>query len=85
MDVLDETGEVEVPTASRIERGATAGRLDELADLLAGAAPGKLAIVAVDEVAAAGAVEALVEVAEALGAPVPPNAYPRAFSRESAL
>jgi benzoylformate decarboxylase len=47
-----------------------AGRLDELAELLTALPPGKLGIVAGDEVSYSGAVPALVAVAEALGAPV---------------
>lgn len=72
MDVLDEEGEVEVPAPSRLERGAVAGGLEELAGLLAEAAPDGLALVVGDEVAAGGAA-ALAEVvalAESLGAPV---------------
>jgi benzoylformate decarboxylase len=53
-----------------IERGVAAGRLDELADLLASTPIGKLGIVAGDEVSASGAVAQLVALAEALGAPV---------------
>ena len=39
MDVLDETGDVDVPPRSHVEQGAVAGGLDELAGLLAEAAP----------------------------------------------
>ena len=70
MDMLEAEGEVEVPAPSRIERAAVAPRLDELADLLVSTPVGRLGIVAGDEIAASGAIDALVAVAEALGAPV---------------
>jgi benzoylformate decarboxylase len=67
MDLLDEEGDAPVPAPSRIERSPApeARVLDELATRLESAE--RLAIVAGDEVAAAGAVPALVAVAEALG------------------
>jgi benzoylformate decarboxylase len=69
MDHLD--AEVDEPPApSRIERAAVAGGLEELADLLTSAPVGEVAVVVGDEVAAAGAVPAAVDLAEALGAPV---------------
>jgi benzoylformate decarboxylase len=70
MDVLEESGDVEVPPRSHFDRGAVAGGLDELAGLLADAAPDGVAIVVGDEVAAGGAVSEIVALAEALGARV---------------
>lgn len=70
MDVLDEAGDVPVPRPSRIERAAVAGPVEELATRLLLGEPGRVALVAADDVAAADAVPALVEVAELLGAPV---------------
>jgi benzoylformate decarboxylase len=70
MDILDRRGDVEVPAVSTIERGATGGGLDELAERLASAPVGRVAIVVGDEVSAAGAVPDVVALAEALGAPV---------------
>ena len=70
MDVLDETGDVEVPPRSRILSAPVAGGLDELAALLAEAAPDRLAIVVGDGVAAGGALAEAVALAEALGARV---------------
>jgi len=71
-DVLDEESDAPVPTPSVIDRRTVPvpAALDELAALLADTAPGKLALVAGDEVAMSGAVDALVAVAEALGAPI---------------
>jgi benzoylformate decarboxylase len=70
MDVLDETGDVDVPPRSRVEHGAVAGGLEELAGLLAEAAPNDVALVVGDEIAAGGAVTELVALAETLGARV---------------
>ena len=67
-DVLDEEGEAPVPAKSSVERAAVAAQLEELALHLSGGEP--LALVVGDEVAAAGAVDAMVDVAERLGAPV---------------
>ena len=67
MDLLEEEGDAPVPAPSRIERAGApaAALLDELATRLSASA--RIAIVAGDEVAASGAVDALVAVAEALG------------------
>jgi benzoylformate decarboxylase len=70
MDVLDETGDVEVPPRSHVVRGAAAAGLEELAGLLAEAAPDELAVVVGDEIAAGGAVGEAVTLAETLGARV---------------
>jgi benzoylformate decarboxylase len=70
MDVLEEEGDVDVPSRSHLDRRATAGGLDELAALLAEAAPDGVALVVGDEVAAAGALPQVVALAEALGARV---------------
>ena len=70
MDLLEQQVEAGAPAPTQIERGAVGGRLGELADLLTEVPPGKLGIVAGDEVAHSGGVAALVGLAEALGAPV---------------
>ncbi len=70
MDVLDESDDVLVPPRSRVERAAVAGGLEDLAGLLAEAAPDRLALVVGDEVAAAGALTEVVALAEATGARV---------------
>ncbi|HEX2851079.1 MAG TPA: thiamine pyrophosphate-binding protein [Acidimicrobiales bacterium] len=67
MDIVDAEGDLAAPAASRIQRATVAEGVDELADLLASIEPSRLAIVAGDEVAAAGGIEALVKVAETLG------------------
>lgn len=87
MDLIDSDVDAPLPPPSAIDRGAIAGGLEELADLLAGAAVGRLAIVAGDEVGASGAIDALVAVAEALGAKVygPPLASAVGFPTTHAL
>ena len=72
MDVLDEEGEVDVPPPSHFERSAVAAGLEELAGLLAEAAPDDVALVVGDEIAAGGpaALAGIVGLAETLGARV---------------
>jgi benzoylformate decarboxylase len=70
MDVLEETGDVEVPPRSHVAPGALAGGLEELAGLLAEAAPQDVALVVGDEVSGGGAVAEVVALAETLGARV---------------
>lgn len=70
MDLLEEETDGPIPPASRIERRVVPAALDELADALASVERADLAIVAADEVAASGAVDALTAVAETLGCAV---------------
>lgn len=70
MSTLDGDGAVDVPAVSRIDVGTVAGSLEALADALTQPAVGSVAIVAGDEVSASGAIDELVSLAEALGAPV---------------
>jgi benzoylformate decarboxylase len=70
MDLLDQQVEDGAPAASTILPAGVAAGLEELADLLCSTAVGRLGIVAGDAVAASGGVPAIVELAEALGAPV---------------
>ncbi len=70
MSMLDTEGDLSVPAPSQIDRRAVPSNLGALADLLVDTPVGSLAIVAGDEVSASGGVGELVELAEALGAPV---------------
>jgi benzoylformate decarboxylase len=70
MDLLEAEVAGATPEPTTVERAAVGGRLDELAQLLCEPPPGKLGIIAGDEVSASGGVAALVALAEALGAPV---------------
>ena len=67
---------VGIAEVSTIDRAAVAGSLDRLADHLAAIAPGKLAIVAGDEISASNAASETVRLAEAFGAPVYGSSWP---------
>lgn len=69
-DVLDDSGDVELPARSKVDRRSVAGSLDECARRLCEAAPDGVAIVAGEEVASAGATRDLTALAEALGCAV---------------
>jgi benzoylformate decarboxylase len=69
-DLVDQECDDPVPPKSEVERRTIGTGLDRLAALLTAPAPGKLAIVAGEEVASSGAMDELVAVAERLGAPV---------------
>jgi benzoylformate decarboxylase len=86
MDLVDGDGpdaDIAPPAPSTLDGRVlpSADRVRELAELLADAAPGGLAVVAGDEVGASGAIDSMVAVAEALGAPVygPPLASAVSF------
>ena len=70
MDLLDAHADGEAPPPSVLRTRPTGDGLDELAELLCEPAVGRVALVAGDAVAAAGAVPAMMALAEALGAPV---------------
>lgn len=70
MDLLDQETLAPIPARSQVERRTIGARLDELARLVTEPAPGRLAIVLGDEVAASGGMAAAVALAERLGAPV---------------
>jgi benzoylformate decarboxylase len=76
MDVMEELSTVGIAETSTIDRCAVAGSLDKLADSLAAIPPGRLAIIAGDEVYPSDAAPELVELAELLGAPVYGASWP---------
>jgi benzoylformate decarboxylase len=76
MDVMEEMTAAGIAEVSVIDRAAVAGSLDRLADHLAAVAPGKLAIIAGDEIAASDAAPETVRLAEAFGAPVYGSSWP---------
>jgi benzoylformate decarboxylase len=76
MDVMEEMSTVGIPNRSCIERRSVAGSLDRLAEHLAGIAPGRLAIIAGDEVYASDAAAQVVALAETLAAPVFGSSWP---------
>ncbi|MHB1784985.1 MAG: thiamine pyrophosphate-binding protein [Acidimicrobiales bacterium] len=67
MDVLQDRGDFPVPAPSRLERRTVPAALSELASSILAAPRGRFAVVAGDEVARSGAVDALVTMAERLG------------------
>jgi benzoylformate decarboxylase len=76
MDVMERPSRVGIADVSRIDRCSVAGSLDELGSLLADVRPGRLALVAGDEVGTSSAAAEVVAVAEALGAPVFGSSWP---------
>jgi benzoylformate decarboxylase len=76
MDVMEEMCTVGIAGRSRIDRSAVAGSLPLLAQCLAAVAPGRLAIIAGDEIYASDAALETVALAEALGAPVYGSSWP---------
>src|SRR6201996_6243533 len=76
MDVMEEMSAVGIADPSVIDRHPVAGSLDRLAAHLAGIAPGRLAIIAGDEVYASDAADEVVTLAETLGAPVYGSSWP---------
>jgi benzoylformate decarboxylase len=76
MDVMEEMTAVDTGDVSTIDRAAVAGSLDRLADYLAAIPPGKLAIIAGDEISTSNAAAETVLLADALGAPVYGSSWP---------
>ncbi len=76
MDVMEEMSAVGIGERSVIDRRPIAGSLDVLAAHLAGIAPGRLAIIAGDEVHSSDAAEDVVALAHMLGAPVYGSSWP---------
>jgi benzoylformate decarboxylase len=76
MDVMEEMSQVGIAETSVIDRRAVAGSIDRLAEHLAGITPGRLAIIAGDEIHASNAAAEAVALAEALGAPVYGSSWP---------
>jgi benzoylformate decarboxylase len=76
MDVMEEMTAVDIGEVSIIDRAAVAGSLDRLADYLAAIPPGKLAIIAGDEISTSNAAVEAVLLADALGAPVYGSSWP---------
>jgi benzoylformate decarboxylase len=76
MDVMEEMSAVGIEARSHIDRNAIAGSLPRLAQHPAAIEPGRLAVIAGDEVHASDAAEETAAVAEALGAPVFGSSWP---------
>ncbi|MBV9549155.1 MAG: thiamine pyrophosphate-binding protein [Alphaproteobacteria bacterium] len=76
MDVLEEMSSVGIDQPSVIDRRPIAGSLHALCDHLAGIKPGRLLIIAGDEVHHSNAAAEVVTLAELLGAPVYCSSWP---------
>jgi benzoylformate decarboxylase len=76
MDVMEEMSAVGIAGPSVIDRRMVAGSLDELARRLAAVPPGRLLIIAGDEVYASNAAAEVAALAETLGAPVYGSSWP---------
>jgi benzoylformate decarboxylase len=76
MDVMEEMTTIDIGELSTIDRAAVAGSLDRLAEYLAAIPPGKLAIIAGDEISTSNAAAETVVLADALGAPVYGSSWP---------
>jgi benzoylformate decarboxylase len=80
IDVLTRPTTAKAGQGSSINRDAVAGGLEELASALAAVAPGRLAVIAGDEVTAADAMGELVRVVDLLGATVHGPSWPNSMS-----
>jgi benzoylformate decarboxylase len=76
MDVMERTTSVPVGDVSIIDRKAVAGSLEQLGAALIAVPPGKLALIAGDEVFRSGAGAEVKDLAEAFGAPVFGSSWP---------
>ncbi|NIE63351.1 thiamine pyrophosphate-binding protein [Burkholderia sp. Ax-1719] len=76
MDVMEAMSTVGIAEPSIIDRSAVAGSLPALAAKLAAVRPGRLAIIAGDEIYWSQAAQEVVAVAEAFGAPVYGSSWP---------
>jgi len=76
MDVMDQVGLVDLGKRSLIDRAVTPADVKDLAHLIGSYEPGRLALLAGDEVVAGGADAKVVALAEMLGAPVFGSSWP---------
>ncbi|MEE7489109.1 thiamine pyrophosphate-binding protein [Methylobacterium oryzae] len=76
MDVMEAMSAVPAGETSTIDQRAVAGSLDRLADKLAAIAPGRLALIAGDEIDASDASAQMVALADLLAAPVYGSSWP---------
>ena len=76
MNVMEASSDVDMPTASHVDRRPIANSLELLAKELANVPIGKLAIIAGDEISTNDAYKEVVELAENLAAPVFGSSWP---------
>ncbi|MFT4560312.1 MAG: benzoylformate decarboxylase [Gammaproteobacteria bacterium] len=76
MNVMEESSAIQMSEVSHVDRRPVAHSLPELAQELVAVMPGKLAIIAGDEISANDAYKEVVELAEILAAPVFGSSWP---------
>lgn len=76
MDVMEATSSVSIPETSTVDRRPVAGSLDVLAVELTAVTPGRVAIIAGDEISNHDAYKEVVRLAELLSAPVFGSSWP---------
>lgn len=76
MDVMEEMSSVGIAERSVVDRRPVAGSLESLAEHLASIRPGRLALIAGDEIHGSNAAAEAVVIAEMLGAPVYGSSWP---------
>ncbi len=76
MDVMEAISDVKIPEISHVDRRPVASSLPELATELSRYSPGKIAIIAGDEISLNDAYKEVVELAEILAAPVFGSSWP---------
>ena len=76
MNVLEEASTIQMSAVSHVDRRPVAHSLPELAEELVAVAPGRMAIIAGDEISANDAYKEVVELAEILAAPVYGSSWP---------
>ncbi len=76
MNVMEELSDIDTSRVSCIDQRACAGSLEQLAEQLVAITPGRLMLIAGDEVHASGAADELVQLAELLGASVYGSSWP---------
>ena len=76
MDVMEELSTIPIPARSHVDRRPLAGSLDLLADELAAITPGRVVIIAGDEISSPDAAPEVVALAERLAAPVFGSSWP---------
>ena len=76
MDVMEATSAVSIPATSTVDRRPIAGSLDVLAVELSAVRPGRVAIIAGDEISNHDAYKEVVRLAELLAAPVFGSSWP---------
>ncbi|WP_368544874.1 thiamine pyrophosphate-binding protein [Enterobacter soli] len=76
MNVMEEISDAGIHTPSRVDYHSVAGSLDELAQALSQVEPGRVMIVAGDEVHSSGSTQEIVRLAETLGAHVYGSSWP---------